>query len=145
MSDHFYTQIALRDIETTEDVESLVDAFYAQALEDPVIGFYFTDVAGIDLDAHLPKLYRFWSAIILGLPTYRQNAFLPHAVLNEKSPFEARHFARWLKLFFATIDAHFEGPRTEQAKNRAQQIATAMASKLVGEEKPPIGTPHRDN
>jgi hemoglobin len=145
MNNQFDTGTALRDIETADDIESLVDAFYAQALEDPVIGFYFTDVAGIDLDAHLPKLYRFWSAIILGLPTYRQNAFLPHAALNEKSPFEARHFARWLKLFFATIDSNFEGPKAEKAKSRAQQIATAMASKLVASENTPLGTAYRDN
>ena len=120
----------LPDIETTEDVEQLVDAFYDQAIDDPLIGFFFTEVAGIDLNEHLPKMYRFWSALILGLPTYRQNAFLPHAEIAAKYPFEHRHFARWLKLFFGTIDDRFEGPNADRAKQRAQQVATALAGKL---------------
>lgn len=123
--------VALPDINSIDDIERLVDDFYALAIQDPVIGLYFTEVAQVDLRVHLPKLYRFWSALILGLPTYRQNAFLPHVLLNDLHPFEARHFARWLKLFFSTVDAHFEGPRAEMAKRRAQDIAAAMAAKLV--------------
>jgi len=125
------TATALRDIESIEDIEFLVRTFYDQALTDPEIGFFFTEVAQIDLEAHLPKMYRFWSSLILGLPTYRDNAFQPHADLAAKHPLEARHFARWLKLFFGTIDAHFEGPRAELAKTRAQGIATAMSGKLA--------------
>lgn len=123
--------VALPDIESTDDIERVVDAFYALAIEDPLIGLYFTEVARVDLSVHLPKLYRFWSALILGLPTYRQNAFLPHVLLNDLHPFEARHFGRWLKLFFSTVDERFEGPRAELAKRRAQDIAAAMAAKLV--------------
>jgi hemoglobin len=33
------------DIETREDCERLVRSFYGRALEDPVIGFIFTDIA----------------------------------------------------------------------------------------------------
>ncbi len=128
------TEVALRDIESIEDIEFLVRTFYDQALVDPEIGFFFTEIAHIDLEAHLPKMYRFWSALILGLPTYRENAFLPHALLAAKHPIEARHFARWLKLFFGTIDAHFEGPKAELAKTRAQGIATAMSGKLASED-----------
>ena len=120
----------LRDIETTEDIEFLVDTFYEQVLRDPVIGFFFTEIAQINLDTHLPKMYRFWSALVLGLPTYRDNAFLPHAALAAQHPIEAKHFARWLKLFFGTIDDHFEGPKAELAKKRGQHIATAMSGKL---------------
>ncbi len=125
------TATALRDIESIEDIEFLVRTFYDQAMVDPEIGFFFTEVAQIDLEAHLPKMYRFWSSLILGLPTYRDNAFQPHADLAAKHPLEARHFARWLKLFFGTIDDHFEGPKAELAKTRAQGIATAMSGKLA--------------
>ena len=37
------------DIETRADCERLVREFYSRALEDPVIGFLFTDVARLDL------------------------------------------------------------------------------------------------
>tara|TARA_R110001592_G_scaffold93844_10_gene272191 strand:+ start:1396 stop:1803 length:408 start_codon:yes stop_codon:yes gene_type:complete len=128
-------EIALRDIESTDDIEHLVNTFYDQALDDPVIGFFFTDIAQIDLQAHLPKMYRFWSALILGLPTYQGNAFLPHAEIAAKSPLEAKHFARWLKLFFGTLDDHFEGPNVELAKKRAQHIATALSAKLAAQQR----------
>ena len=41
------------DIETRADCERLVRAFYGRALEDPIIGFIFTDVAKLDLEEQL--------------------------------------------------------------------------------------------
>jgi len=40
----------LHDINTRDDCERLVRAFYGRALTDPTIGFIFTDVAHLDLD-----------------------------------------------------------------------------------------------
>ena len=37
-----------RDIESRADCERLVRAFYGRALEDPIIGFIFVDVAKLD-------------------------------------------------------------------------------------------------
>ena len=119
-----------RDIETPEDVIQLVDTFYGKVLRDPLISHFFRDVAQIDLEHHLPKMYRFWCSLILGMPSYQDNAFLPHIALHQKSPLDASHFARWLELFFATVDDFFEGPGAELAKKRASTIAGAMRSKL---------------
>lgn len=120
-----------RDIESPEDIIELVDTFYATAIEDSEIGHFFKEVARVDLEEHLPRLYRFWCAIILGMPSYRENAFLPHILLHQQSPMEARHFQRWLDLFFGTVDSQFEGPKADLAKQRAQDIATAMAARLA--------------
>lgn len=128
---HFIQRTGRRDIESPEDIIELVDTFYATAIEDSEIGHFFTEVARIDLESHLPRLYRFWCAIILGMPSYRENAFMPHIHLHQQSPMEAHHFRRWLDLFFGTIDSQFEGPNAELAKKRAQDIATAMAAKLT--------------
>ena len=123
--------MARRDIESPEDIIQLVDAFYTSAIADSVIGHFFTEVMQVNLEEHLPRLYRFWCAIILGMPSYRENAFMPHILLHQKSPLEAHHFERWLALFFATIDSRFEGPKATLAKKRAEDIANAMASKLA--------------
>ena len=56
-----------RDIESPEDIIQLVDSFYASAVVDSVIGHFFTEVMQVDLEEHLPRLYRFWCAIILGM------------------------------------------------------------------------------
>ncbi|HRD51385.1 MAG TPA: group III truncated hemoglobin [Flavobacteriales bacterium] len=121
----------LRDIESPDDVILLVDTFYRAALIDPVIGHIFVDVAKIDLESHMPRLYRFWCAILLGMPTYRENAFAPHMRLHQLHPLEPQHFERWLALFHGTIDSLFEGPTAELAKKRSRDIATAMAGKLA--------------
>lgn len=49
-----------KDISTPQDVKTLVDAFYNDVKSDPVIGYIFTDVAKVDWDEHLPRMYKFW-------------------------------------------------------------------------------------
>src|SRR4051794_38457484 len=60
----------LHDIESRGDCERLVRAFYGRALEDPIIGFIFVDVAKLDLDAHIPQITSFWETILLGARSY---------------------------------------------------------------------------
>src|SRR5215207_2297677 len=70
---------ARRDIEDRADCERLVRAFYGKALEDPIIGFIFTDVAKLDLEAHVPRITSFWQTVLLGEKTYGGGAFGPRA------------------------------------------------------------------
>jgi hypothetical protein len=65
-----------RDIETRADCERLVLAFYGRALEDPIIGFIFVDVAKLDLEAHVPEITSFWETILLGAQSYGGGAFV---------------------------------------------------------------------
>ena len=67
------------DIESRADCERLVRAFYGRALEDPIIGFIFVDVAKLDLEAHVPRITSFWETILLGARSYGGGAFRPHA------------------------------------------------------------------
>ena len=76
---------ACRDIESRADCERLVRAFYGRALEDPIIGFIFVDVAKLDLEAHVPRLTSFWETILLGAQSYGGGAFRPHAQLHGRS------------------------------------------------------------
>lgn len=120
----------LDDIETRADCERLVRAFYGRALEDPIIGFIFTDVAKLDLEAHVPVIASFWETILLGAPTYRGGAFRPHAELHLKVGLREGHFAQWLKLWFDTVDELFAGPRAELAKAHALRVANAFLGRL---------------
>jgi len=96
-----------RDIENREDCEQLVRAFYARALSDPVIGFIFTDVARLDLEAHVPVIASFWATILLGARSYGGGAFAAHAALDAKVRLRPGHFARWLALWRESVDAQF--------------------------------------
>ena len=121
---------ARHDIETREDCERLVRAFYGQALRDPIIGYLFTDVAKLDLEAHVPKIAGFWETVLLGAHSYRGGAFAPHAALHVKSPLRRGHFERWLWLWHRTVDELFEGPRARLAKAHATRVANAFLSRL---------------
>ncbi len=120
----------LHDIETRADCERLVRAFYGRALEDPVIGWLFTDVAKLDLEAHVPQITSFWETILLGAQSYSGGAFRPHAELHMKARLRAGHFERWLALWRGTVDELFAGDRAELAKAHALRVARAFHSRL---------------
>lgn len=121
---------AVADISTRDDCERLVRAFYGQALSDPIIGYLFTDIAKLDLEAHVPKITAFWETVLLGAQSYRGGAFAPHAVLHMKSPLQRGHFERWLWLWHTTVDELFAGERAELAKNHANRVAVAFHGRL---------------
>jgi hemoglobin len=118
------------DIADRADCERLVRAFYGRALVDPLIGWIFTDVAKLDLDAHVPVLTSFWETVLLGARSYGGGAFRPHAVLHAQVGLRAGHFDRWLALWGATVDELFAGERAEQAKAHAQRVAEAFERRL---------------
>ena len=122
----------LRDIETRDDCERLVRAFYGRALTDPFIGFIFTDVAKLDLEAHVPRITSFWETVLLGAKTYSGGAFRPHAELHMQVGLREGHFERWLQLWFGTVDELFAGDRANQAKIHALRVGTAFLGRLEG-------------
>jgi hemoglobin len=120
----------LRDIESRADCERLVRAFYGRALEDPIIGFIFVDVAKLDLEAHIPRITSFWETIVLGAQSYGGGAFRPHAQLHQKVRLRRGHFERWLALWRDTVDELFAGERAELAKTHALRVARAFHQRL---------------
>lgn len=119
------------DIRTREDLMLLMEAFYTQAIPDPVIGHYFTEVTRLDLPSHLPKLVAFWDQVLFGTVGYQGNPMLVHRKLHAQSAFEESHFERWLELFHATVDARFQGEKAELIKEKARSIAHLMIYKIV--------------
>lgn len=106
-------------IESRQEIIQIVDSFYAKVRADELIGPIFNDVAKVDWDEHLPKLYNFWEDLILGTDNYRGRPFPPHMKLDLKT----EHFVRWLELFHKTVDDHFYGIKAEEIKARASRIA----------------------
>jgi hemoglobin len=121
---------ALRDVETRDDCERLVRAFYGRALEDPIIGWLFTDVARLDLEAHVPQITSFWETILLGTRSYDGSPFPPHAEVHAKAELRAGHFGRWLALWTTTVDELFAGERADLAKAHALRVAQAFHRRL---------------
>jgi hemoglobin len=131
------------DIQTRADCEQLVRAFYGRALIDPVIGWLFTDVAKLDLEAHVPRLTRFWETVLLGAQSYAGGAFRPHLELNFKAQLRKGHFDRWLQLWDATVDELFSGPHADLAKAYAHRVAQAFEQRLRSfeQQQDPLAVP----
>lgn len=108
-----------KTLEQRVDVQLMVDSFYSKVRSDSLIGPIFDNVAKVNWDEHLPKLYNFWSDLLLGEDTYRGRPFPPHIPLA----LEPQHFERWLYLFCQTVDEHFIGLKANEAKSRALRIA----------------------
>jgi hemoglobin len=120
MKDH------LQDLSTRQDVEKMVNTFYEKVNQDSLLAPVFNQVAEVDWPHHLPKMYDFWSSILLGDMRYKGNPFQKHIPL----PIDPAHFERWLQLFTLNIDEHFSGPVAEEAKQRAASIAGIFRYKL---------------
>jgi len=118
--------LILHDIESEEDITELVHTFYSYVQKDERLGYIFNDFAKTDWDNHLPKMVDFWSNILFRTGRYKGHPFRQHLPL----PLKLNDFERWLALFFNTVDLLFKGPRADQAKQMAYNIATSFASRM---------------
>lgn len=109
-----------------EDIKHLVDTFYKNVQKDDLIGPIFDEVIQDNWPLHLQKMYAFWQTVLLEEHTYFGTPFMPHL----KLPITPAHFERWLLLFNATVDELFEGDIAQEAKWRADRMATMFMSKL---------------
>ena len=116
----------MKDIEDIADIELFVDEFYIKVREDELIGPIFSAVITGDWQPHLDRMYAFWNAALFNVPGFKGNPFAKHVPLG----ISQEHFSRWLVLFAATINHHFEGPMAEDAKHRAELMAEMFVSKL---------------
>jgi len=133
----------MHDIKTREDIFYLMECFYTKAVTDDVIGYFFTEIAKINLTDHLPVITDFWEMVILGGNNYKKNAIAVHAHLHQLSAMEEKHFTRWLQLFTGTVDELFSGNNAELAKQRAVSVATVMKIKILHSS--PINNSKDDN
>ena len=120
---------SLKDIQTREDIEQLIDEFYKLVIKDDLIGFFFTDVVGLDWEVHIPIMYRFWESMLLDKRTYQGNPMTKHIQLNKKATMLPAHFERWLGLWEKTVQANFQGTVADKAIQKAQQIGGLMQYK----------------
>lgn len=118
-----------RELSTPADVRALIEAFYARARPDPLIGHFFTT---LDWDHHIPLIASFWEMVLFGDRNYQGDPMTAHVHLHQRIPMEPEHFERWLSLFDHTVDSLFTGPKADEAKQRARTIAGVMAHRVTG-------------
>lgn len=120
----------MKTLETREDIELLVNTFYDKIKKDDVIGFFFNDIAKVNWNEHLPKIYQFWETLLFGQVSYKGNPMAAHFPINEIKAMEKHHFEHWLKVWTATVEELFIGTKAEMAIYKAQSISQLMAYKM---------------
>ena len=119
-----------KDVESRQDIEDFLQAFYKKAFADELIGHFFTEVVPLDLKTHIPIIASFWESIVFNTHGYRKNVMEVHQHIHNLSKIQKQHLDRWVELFTGTLDECFEGSKTELMKQRAKSIATLMDIKL---------------
>jgi len=115
-----------KDINTLEDIKTMVNSFYSQVRENELIGPIFDEVIRDRWGVHLEKMYTFWQTILFDEHTYFGSPFPPHA----KLPVSAIHFEQWVTIFNQNMDNLFEGPKADEAKWRAEKMAQMFQIKI---------------
>lgn len=110
------------DLADRGDVILLVDTFYDAVRADGMLGPIFNDVAKVDWDAHLPKMYDFWETVLFGKAGYKGNPLAVHLALARLTPLGAREFDHWVALFHGVVDTLFAGPLADDAKERVAMV-----------------------
>lgn len=112
----------------------MVDTFYDKVKANPTIGYIFNDIAKVNWEHHLPKMYDFWSSILLNDHSYSGQPMGKHIDLSKQAPMTKVEFLEWLRLFYETVDEHFKGEVAELAKYRGRSIAGIMLYKIESNE-----------
>ncbi len=116
-------QEVLTDINSRDDIKSILINFYQVAQEDDVISEKFLD---LNMDEHIEVIINFWDSIIFGTNTYQGDPFGKHISMG----LEEKHFTRWLKLFTDQIDSQYQGKNADEMKLRGKTIAQIFQHKL---------------
>lgn len=117
-----------KDILDESDIVLLVDSFYKKLLKDEQLKHYFVK---LDLEKHLPVMYKFWGNILFYNGGYAGNPMYVHKKIHEKTPLHKIDFTIWLNLFHETVDEFFVGDNSELAKQRAKSISIVMQMKIL--------------
>lgn len=112
---------------TESEIRQLVDTFYATIQTDAQLGPIFARHVK-DWSLHLPKMYDFWSTVILRTGRYAGRPIEVHERIPELS---RAHFDRWLSLWSQAVERvipHAARPGFIQA---AERMALSMSARLA--------------
>ena len=116
---------------TEQQLEKLVDRFYAKIREDEILGPVFNGAIA-DWPEHLEKLSAFWSSVMLTTGRYKGQPMVAH--MKHKSSIQPAMFDRWLGLWRETaaeiLDAAGTASVTEKAERIAESLQLGMFFKL---------------
>jgi hemoglobin len=115
---------------TPASIIQLVDTFYARVREDAVLGPVFEARLAGHWQDHMPRMYAFWTKVLLDTGEFQGNVFGKHMAL---SGIAKDHFVRWLTLFKMTAIEVFGVDGAEPAILVANRIASSLQLGFFGD------------
>jgi hemoglobin len=115
---------------TPSSIVQLVDTFYARVREDAVLGPVFEEKLAGHWHEHMPRMYAFWTKVLLETGEFQGNVFGKHMALNGIA---REHFVRWLTLFRMTALEVFGPDHADEAILVANRIASSLQLGFFGE------------
>lgn len=111
---------------TEEEIDILVDRFYAKVRLDAEIGPIFNAIVG-DWPHHLALLKNFWSTVLLTTGRYKGDPMMTHLQL----PLDPGHFERWLALFAETAHEVLPPDHANAIIRKSERIAENFKAGLA--------------
>lgn len=108
---------------TEESIHLMVDTFYDRVRKDAVLGPVFDHALHGNWETHLPRMYDFWSTVLLDTKRFQGNVYGKHMALTGITK---EHFVRWLAIFKGTLAQLYD----EKTANEIAQIAERIAGSL---------------
>jgi truncated hemoglobin YjbI len=115
---------------TESSIVQLVDTFYARVRDDAVLSPVFEAKLAGRWHEHMPRMYAFWTKVLLSTGEFNGNVFGKHMAL---SGIETEHFVRWLTLFRLTAVDVFGVDGATEALTVAQRIASSLQLGFFGD------------
>lgn len=120
----------LPDLNDRNDIIRLVDGFYERIRSDEKLGPVFEEIAQVDWETHLPKMYDFWDTVMFRSGTFRGDPIAAHKKLGPLTDMSQATFDHWLDLFRATVSELFAGEKAEHIVRCAEDMANVLYSKV---------------
>ena len=121
-----------------QQLQRLVDRFYAKVREDDLIGPVFNS-AITDWPEHLRKLGAFWSSVMNCSGRYKGNPMAAH--LRHVKSIEPRMFQRWVDLWRCTAREELHPADADAVIAKAERISESLQLGLFFKPEPRRGAP----
>jgi len=116
------------DVPASESqIKVLVDTFYDEVRKDDLLGPVFTRQVK-DWSVHLPKMYDFWSTVVLRTGRYTGRPFEAHQVIPGLT---RAHFERWLELWGRVVTRTLPAESRPAFLDPAKRMAGSISSRVL--------------
>lgn len=119
----------LKDIESREDIQILIDTFYDGVLNDPIMRPVFEESLP-HWEHHKKRVVGFWENWLFQSGTYDGGMMWKHSARHATQPMTKERFERWLAYWITTVDQLFKGKNAEFVKSKALEIGNVLHNRL---------------